>query len=98
MTGAGGRFAVTRVVARGALTSADPYSLVTRMRPVVPLSGSGSNTINAGGVGGVGCAMRLGPQPASVTAIATRSADGAALGMRSLHSLVRLRLDPDRPG
>ncbi len=80
--------------------AADPNSLATRMRPVVWLSGSGSNTINAGGVagvGGVGCATRLGPHPAKITAIVTRSADGLALDMRSLRSGV-LRLDADGNG
>src|SRR5438552_17401034 len=73
------------------------------MRPVVPVSGSGSNTIRAGGVdgaGGVGGAMRLGAHPASASAttIVTTSADGLAPDMRSPRCGVRLRLDADSNG
>ena len=47
-------------------------------------------------VGCVGCARCLGPHPAArTTAIVTRSADGLAVDMRGLHSVVPLRLDAD---
>ncbi len=90
---------MTRVAARGAARFADPNSLETRARPVVPVSGSGSNTINAGGVGRVGCAIRLGLHPAArTTAIVTRTAGGPAVHMRGIRCGVRLRLDADGDG
>src|SRR5213076_386640 len=45
VTGPGGPSAVTRVVARGLVSGADPNSFDARARPVMPLSGSGSNAI-----------------------------------------------------
>ena len=79
---------MTRVAARGADRFANPNSLVTRARPVVPVSGSGSNTINVGGVGRVGCAIRLGLHPAAsrTTTIVTRNADDLAVDMHGLRS------------
>ena len=90
---------MTRVAARGADRSTAPNSLETRARPVVPLSGSGSNTINVGGGGRGGCAMRLGPHPAArTTAIVTRSADGrrARHAWHFVRSLTTARRGPRR--
>src|SRR5438034_6615456 len=81
----GGASAETRVAARGASRSADPKPLETCARPVVPLSGSGSSTINAGGIGRAGCATCLGPHATTRTAaVVTRSAAGLTVDMRAL--------------
>ena len=63
------------VAARGVSTIRPPNSLLTRILPVMPVSGSGSSAITAGGgagEAGVAGATRLPPQAAaSIAAAAT---------------------------
>src|SRR5262249_37192196 len=85
LTGPGAASALTRVVARGESIVVDPNSLPTCARPVLPVSGSGSSAMVAGGVGRAGGG-------------ATRFAAQAAVTRTAAAARTALRIDADGNG
>src|SRR5258708_5064352 len=85
VTAPGAPSALTRVDPRGVTTGSAPNSLLTRILPVIPVSGSGRSAINAGGgwVAGAACGARLPPQPATSIVAATNATNGALPGQQS---------------
>src|SRR5437867_6792075 len=85
VTAPGGPSAFTAVAPRGVTTGSAPNSLLTRILPVTPVSGSGSRAINAGGcgAGGVAGATRLPAQPVARIAAVANARYGALRGQQS---------------